>query len=269
MKLQMLISGLEKDPVQLLSQMNIECDAVLVNQCDKDETEVIHRGALTWNVLHRNERGVGKSRNAALDKAEREYILFSDEDVVYFPGYAEEVVKEFERNPQADVILFNVKVCTERRTYWNESRKRLHWYNCGRFPAYSIAAKRGAVVNKGIRYSELFGGGAKYSNGEDSLFLKDCADAGLKLYTSTVCIGEEVPRESTWFHGFNEKFFFDRGVLFYFLYKKLAILWALRFVLTKREMLQGEIKGREAFKLLRQGIKKGKEEYLRTKARRS
>ena len=136
----------------------------------------------------------------------------------------------------------------------------MKWYNCGRYPAYSIAVRKEALERSKVWYSELFGGGAKYSNGEDSLFLKQCADCGLKMYATDVVIGKEEARESTWFKGYTEKFFFDRGVLFAFLYGNMAWLWTLRFVLTKKEMFQGEIKQKQAYRLIREGIRQGKKE---------
>lgn len=266
MKLQMLISGLQVEPEALLSGMKPECDGILVNQCDTDAICRIEKDGKSFLVISKPERGVGRSRNLALSHSEAEVVLFADEDIVYDTGYAAAVVDEFVSRPQADVILFNVRVCEERRTYWNEERKRVRWYNCGRFPAYSIAVRRERLAETNVRYSELFGGGAKYSNGEDSLFLRECASAGLRIETSPVCIGEEMPRESTWFHGYTEKFFFDRGVLFAFLYGKLAGIWALRFVLTKKEMFRGEIKRGQALRLIRNGIKEGKAEKKRVKA---
>ena len=260
MQLEMLISSVNQSPEELLDKMNPECDAVLVNQCDKDAVEIFYKGEHRIKVVHRNERGVGKSRNLALETAEKEILLFSDEDIVYRPGYAEDILEEFGKHPEADLLLFNVEVCPERKTYWNEGFSRVKWYNCGRYPAYSIAVRREALLKSGVKYSELFGGGAKYSNGEDSLFLKQCADRGIRMYATGVVIGKEEPRESTWFHGYTEKFFFDRGVLFAFLYGGMAWIWALRFVLTKKEMLQGEIGPKQAYKLIRNGIRQGKKE---------
>ncbi len=260
MQLEMLISSVGQNPVELVQKMNVNCDAVLVNQCDKDEDETVSIEQCNIKVLHRNERGVGKSRNLALKHSSKDILLFSDEDIEYAPGYEENVLNEFKKHPEAELLLFNVEVCPERRTYWNEGFTRVKWYNCGRYPAYSIAVRRDALLKSRVKYSELFGGGAKYSNGEDSLFLKQCADSGLKMYATDVVIGKEEARESTWFKGYTEKFFFDRGVLFSFLYGGMAWLWALRFVLTKREMFQGEIKKKQAYRLIREGIRQGKKE---------
>lgn len=260
MRLEMLISGLNTVPVELLGKMKPECDAVFVNQCDRVEDEIIDYGDYRVKVLYRKERGIGKSRNLALQNATGDILLFADDDIRYDAGYAKSILEEFAKHPEAELILFNVEVCPERRTYWNEGFFRVKWYNCGRYPAYSIAVKKDALDRAKVQYSELFGGGAKYSNGEDSLFLKQCADRGIKMYATDVVIGREEAGESTWFFGYTEKFFFDRGVLFAFLYGSMARLWALRFVLTKKEMLRGEIKRKQAYKLICDGIKQGKME---------
>ena len=257
MAAEVLISALKANPKALSEQMHLNSPAVLVNQCDKDGEEELSVNGCTVRVVSQTGRGVGLSRNTALENAREEYVLFSDDDIVYDAGYAEKVTKAFEENTDADLLLFNVRVCEERRTYWIESKKKIGRMNCGRYPAYSIAAKREALVRAGVKYSLLFGGGAKFSNGEDSLFLTDCLRAGLKIYAVPVEIGEETYRESTWFHGFNEKFFYDRGVLFAFLYRGLAPLWAFRFVYIKKNVKFDEVPKKKAYKLIRDGIREG------------
>ena len=255
--LEVLISALETEPALLVEKMNLDSSAVLINQCGKNGEEEIVRNGKTVRVISRAERGVGLSRNTALENAKEEIVLFSDEDIVYDEGYAGKITEAFEQNKDADLLLFNVRVSEERRTYWNEDRKKITRMNCGRYPAYSIAARREAVMSAGVKYSLLFGGGAKYSNGEDSLFLTDCLRKGLRIYAVPVEIGEETYRESTWFHGFTEKFFFDRGVLFAFLYRGFAPLWAFRFIYVKKNTKFDEVPKKKAYKLIRDGIKEG------------
>lgn len=207
------------------------------------------------------ERGVGLSRNTALMHADMDtgICLFSDEDIVLEKSYSEKVRKAYEKYPDADMILFNVKVVPSRRTYWNEKDKRIHWYNYGRYPAYSISGRTEKLRCANVYFSLLFGGGAKYSNGEDSLFLRDCLHAGLRIYAVSDCIGEEIERESarksTWFNGFTEKFFIDRGVLYHYLYGKLAKVFALRFLLKKKDEMCVDIPVGKAYQLMKEGIK--------------
>lgn len=258
MKLEVLVSAVQKDAAALISQMNIATDAILVNQCDHYgyETFPVSGGAV--RCFSMPERGVGLSRNTALMHAVGKLVLFSDEDIVLAPDYEEKILDAYRALPDADLILFNVKVVPARRTYWNESICRVTWKNYGRYPAYSITARLAALWRANAHYSLLFGGGAKYSNGEDSLFLRDCLRAGLKIYAHTACIGEERERQSTWFSGYHEKFFRDRGVLYHHLYGWLALPLALRFLLAHRNVMCREIPVKKAYRIMREGVREAR-----------
>lgn len=258
MRLQVLVSAVNEQVNTLAERMKLETDAIIINQCDcVGYQQYLHEGRLI-RCFSMTERGVGLSRNTALMHADKELCLFSDEDIVFYPGYEETVKKAFACNRDADIITFNFKVDARRATYYNQSEKRIRWYNYGRYPTYAVAARTEALRRANVSFSLLFGGGARYSNGEDSLFLHDCLKKGLHLYTSTAEIGEEVYRESTWFKGYNEKFFTDRGVLYHYLYGRMAKLFSIRFLYTHKEDMLQEISMKEAYKLMKKGIAEGK-----------
>lgn len=262
-RIQLLVSGVNQDIKVLPKKMNIQSDAVVVNQCQENselEADYKKDGEDTLRIkwLNRNERGIGLSRNLALDNADHEFLQFADEDIVYDEGYTSLVEKEFDDHPAADMILFNVKAQEGRETYHNTDFAKVSWKNYGRYPAYAIVARCQVIRKSAVRFSTLFGGGAKYSNGEDSLFLHDCLKNNIRIYRSDVSIGHEVAdRPSTWFSGYNDKFFFDRGVLYHFLYGPLAGLMSLRFVIVKRKEMCRQKSVWECFKLMKKGIRQG------------
>ena len=258
LKVQVLVSAMNASPRALAEKMNLSSDAIIINQCDrKDYEEFSHRGR-SIKCFSFAERGVGKSRNHALQEADLDICLFSDEDIVYEDGYEESIAAEFARNPKADMIVFNITVEEARRTYHIEERKRVRFYNCGRYGAVSFALRRDKLQESGVFFSELFGGGAKYSNGEDSLFIKEFMKKGYRVYTAPVTIGREEAADSTWFSGYHEKFFFDRGVLYAFLYGRLASLMALRFLLAHKQVMCREVPLKKACRLMKQGIAEGR-----------
>ena len=267
MVVQLLISAMFAEPKELIKKMNVSSEAVLINQCDQNSFESFFVQDEKGNerlirAYSFCERGVGLSRNNALLRADKEISLFSDEDIVYVKDYEKRILDEFEKHKEADVLLFNVEVCEERRTYFNGDFHRVRWYNCGRYPAYAIAIKTDKMHSSNLTFSLLFGGGAKYSNGEDSLFLNDCLKAGLKMYATDVVIGKEEPRESTWFSGYNRKFFYDRGVLYHYLYGGMAKVWGLRLLLKNKKTMCKDISFKRAYTYLKDGIyfaKHGKE----------
>ncbi|MBQ9134819.1 MAG: glycosyltransferase [Lachnospiraceae bacterium] len=269
MKLQVLVSAMHKEPKALAEKMNLCTEAVIINQCDTHAKEcftVLDEDGKERNICAYSfcERGVGLSRNNALLRATADISLFSDDDIIYDADYEKKILEEFAAHKDADVLLFNVEVNEKRRTYYNTDFHRVRWYNCGRYPAYAIAIKTEKMHSHNLTFSLLFGGGAKYSNGEDSLFLVDCLKAGLKLYASPVKIGKEEERNSgsTWFSGYNKKFFYDRGVLYRYLYGAMAKVFGLRFLLKIKKQMCGEVTLKQAYMWLKEGIyfaKTGKE----------
>ena len=73
----------------------------------------------------------------------------------------------------------------------------------------------------------LFGSGAMYSCGEDTLFLKELIEKGLKLYKSPIRIASVDMSDSTWFKGYNEKYFKDKGALIEAAYPRISGLLAI------------------------------------------
>ncbi len=258
MELQVLVAAVDKEAKALAETMNLNTQAVIVNQCDHYAYEEFVCQNHKIKCFSMAERGVGLNRNTALFHADGDIVLFSDEDIRFYPTYEEEVLEAFSQNKDADIITFNFKVDPARATYYNTEEKAIRWYNYGRYPTFAVAARLDALRKANVCFSLLFGGGAKYSNGEDSLFLHDCLKKGLHLYASTREIGEEIYRESTWFQGYNEKFFVDRGVLYHHLYGKMASVFSLRFLYANRGEMCRTIPLKEAYKMMKKGIAEGK-----------
>ena len=85
-----------------------------------------------------------------------------------------------------------------------------------------LAVKRTRALAENLWFSLLFGGGAPYGSGEDSLFFDAMLRKGLKLYTCTQKIADVSQEDSSWFKGYTEKYFKDKGVLYTAMYGKKA-----------------------------------------------
>lgn len=258
MKLELLVSALKAEPKNLIAKMNIPSDVVLVNQCDlTDNSEFIYSGH-TVKVFSNTDRGVGLSRNLAIANSTADLILFSDDDIIYNDDCEKLILSEFEAHPEADGIFFNFEVDESRQTYHIDEFGPVKITASGRYPTYSLCIKRECVINNGLSFSPLFGGGAKYSCGEDSLFIVSALKAGVKLFKSPVTLGHEEFRPSTWFNGYTEKFFFDKGVLYHFLYKHLAFGISIRFILKHKSLLCRDVAPMKALRLMAKGIREGR-----------
>lgn len=254
MKLQVLISTMHRDHHDLLEKMNIQTDAIVVNQCDRNQLEEFEYRGHSVKWLSLSERGVGLSRNTALMRATADIVLFADDDLVYEDGYEEKVLGAFEQHPEAALIMFNLKSLNpERPEYIVTSDHRLHWYNCLRYGAFRIAVRREALLKKNVFFSLLFGGGAKYQAGEDNLFITQCLQNGLTVIASASTIGTVKQEVSTWFRGYDEKYYRDRGALFAAMYGKKAGICL--FLIDLKNYRKSNFTLSKRFKLEKNGAK--------------
>ncbi|KMK99307.1 glycosyltransferase family A protein [Rossellomorea marisflavi] len=256
MKVEVLVSTMHQKDHSLLERMNISTEAIIVNQCNKNRIEnFLYKGRLV-KFISLNERGVGLSRNTALMRAEKEICLFADDDVVYVDNYEELIIDAFESNPKAGMIIFNVPSTNKQRpSHITNRTKKLHLFNSLKYGTFCIAVRRDKIFSSNISFSLLFGGGAKFSAGEDSLFIADCFKKKIAIYTSPYVIGEVNHIESTWFNGFNEKYFIDKGAFFYCLSKPLKKLLCLQFLVRHRDIIPKELGIYNSYKLMKKGFK--------------
>lgn len=257
MNLQVLVSAMDQKDHSLLNRMNIQSDAIIINQCDRYNYEKITYNNHQVYFISFAERGVGLSRNNALMRATADICLFADEDVVYLNDYKSIIIKAFKDNPRADIILFNLPSTNPNRpTYTIKKNSRVRWYNCLRYGAVNIAVRTEKLKKANVYFSLLFGGGARYSSGEDSLFLAECIKKGMRVYSVPIVIGHVNQKESSWFEGYTDKYFIDKGVFYKALSKRWAKLLCLQFVLRHRRMFEHEKTWREALRLMFEGLKK-------------
>ena len=258
MRLQVLAVTMHREDVSIAEQMNIRCDAVVANQADREETVIRDTDYGQWKMITTTTRGVGRNRNVALEAADGDVLLLSDDDLTYEDDMPTRVRQAFEELPQADVILFGLNMVRDGQVFETrcEPIRRVRIWNAMRYGTCRIAIRREALERTGIRFHESFGGGCPFSAGEDSLFVKSCLDHGLRLYTYPYVLGGCRKDESSWFVGYNEKYFYDKGVLVRHLFPRTAYVMALYFgACFKRET---ELGLWQRLRLVYAGVRGGK-----------
>lgn len=214
MTYQLIVSTMNQQDDNLIQKMNIHSDAIIINQADRvgyHETP-IDGGTVKW--FHFNERGIGLSRNSGMMRATADIIQFADDDMVFSDTYSADVLAEYEKHPEADVILFSNRCLNkDRMPYQVNEFGRVGRMEAVKFGGARITARADKLLHNNITFSLLFGGGAKYAAGEDVTFVQDCIKAGLKVYKSPVIVSTMKQDSSTWFSGFHKKYFVDKGAL--------------------------------------------------------
>lgn len=213
MNLEVLVATMGQEDCSLAEKMNIQTAAVIANQCGRWDYQESADGKV--RMISTGTRGVGINRNLALQLAKADILLFADDDLVYYDGALNGVVEAFQEFPDADVIFFGLDMTKNGEIYERRRhpKKRVHIWNSLKFGAARMAIRRSALEKARLSFSTLFGGGCMYSSGEDSILIRDCFRAGLRVYSHAHVLGTCAKDNSSWFSGFHEKYFYDRGAM--------------------------------------------------------
>lgn len=212
---QVLVATMNQENFQSLPQyLNLQTEAIIGNQCTHmTPVNNFYHGSYLGNDmywLNFQEKGVGLNRNNALMRATSDIVVFSDDDMTFIDGYEEIVVSLFLENPKADIIIFNIIETPQKR---RRTLKAHYTKKCG-YGCARIACRRESIMKHGIFFNLNYGGGGCYSHGEDSIFLSECKRKGLKILLVPESIARlNESRESTWFKGYNDKYYYDKGNL--------------------------------------------------------
>ena len=259
-RLEVLVASMHQEDLSLVDKMNIGCSIVIANQHDRNEIIVEQREGRSVKMITTTTRGVGLNRNIALMASTAELLLFADDDVTYYEADLQGVCKAFDELPEADVIMFSVDNSRRGKVYESVHMpiKKLRWWNSMRYPTYVIAIRRSVLLKHNITFNQLFGGGCPYSCGEDSLFIMECFKKHLHVYSHNYVLGVSCKDSSTWFSGYNKKYFHDKGVLFSFLFPKLKWIMIPLFAVRMKIRLKPDLSLGEIYRLMRNGVKSAK-----------
>ena len=256
MRIQVLLSTVNQEDYSLLEKMNICSDAVVVNQCDREGVcQFDYKGySITW--VDSKERGLSRSRNLAINNSTGDILLLCDDDEILESNYVETISKAYLECKDADMIVFNLNLldCTFSEKLFDKPRRIKKRKTYG---SVHLSFKRESVIKNQILFDVRFGTGSKtYLSCEDNLFGLEFSKKRLIRYTYPGIIGSVSYANSSWFTGYDERFFFDKGAFLVagYSWKRHFYKWyyVLKFSklssLSSREILKNLNRGMKGFK---------------------
>lgn len=252
MKLDILMSCMHQSDDTLVRASRITGSAVVINQCDREE--FTQYGPV--RMYSTTQRGLTKSRNMAIALSDADICLLCDDDEVFVDGYEQAILKAYEDLPQADVIIFKM---VNRVPSFSDQVQQLRFPKTLKVSSWQISFRRQSLLESGIRFDELLGAGTGNGAEEELKFMTDCQKAGLKIFYVPTEIATVAQAESTWFAGFDRKFFENRGATTrYILGWPLAAVYGVYYVVKKKKMYESQITPKDALRAVFRGIRENK-----------
>lgn len=216
MKIETLISTMNRKDLEFISPMNLQTDVIIINQCQNEEIISEKIGHHNITMLNYNEKGLSRSRNRAIEASTAEICLIADDDMCYEDDYAQKIIAAYERYPDADIIAFQViRTGATRLKQFRQKACQENYITSMKISSVEMTFKRRSILEKGLHFNTLFGAGAWFVCGEENIFMFDCLRQKLKVMYLPIVIGHVSCEESTWFKGYTPHYFKSMGAAYY------------------------------------------------------
>ena len=243
------------DSKEMIKRSHITSDTVIINQCDEEnykEENICNALLRTFSVT---DRGLTKSRNLAISKSQADICIICDDDEIFNEGYEKAVSSAYDALPDADIIIFDM---VDRPLKWGNSIKRLGYIDLMSVSSWQITFRREKLLASGVLFDENMGAGSGNGAEEEFRFLTQCRKAKLRIYHYPFRLASVAQTQSTWFKGFDEEFFVNRGnTTRYIMGLPLSVLYDAYYAFAKRKQLSGMSMLR-AFSYTVKGIKENR-----------
>lgn len=200
-RLEVLISTMNRDSLDFLDAMFVSNDLsefliLIINQTH--EGCILKSDQPNIRIINSFEKGLSKSRNLALSKAQGKYCLLADDDVFFLPDLANKIKTGFEIFPQADVLCF-MTLTTNQKKYWKYPAKPgpMPGKKIRKILSIEIAFSLEKIKSYNVWFNEYFGLGAEFPNGENYLFLSELYKKSAKIYFQPQYIVMHPPTSSS------------------------------------------------------------------------
>lgn len=230
MKLEVLLSCMNEKNFDIIDRSNIKTDVLVVNQCNLNGYQEKIKNNKKFRMIQSTKRGLSRSRNELLNNMNGDIGILCDDDVIYYENYEEIILSAFKQLKDADIIIFD----TEMINYFGPPRKKIRKIRRApknrNYGSVRIAFRRESFYKNNLWFNINFGAGSKYLAGEESLLLREANRKNLKIYEYPAVIAKVDYSSSSWFNGYNEKYFYDKGAWLKTAYPKTYYIYMWYFI---------------------------------------
>lgn len=242
MRLQVLMSSFENKIEEIHDTALAFNSLTVINQIpeklnDKSIRKKINN--VVWIDI--DQKGLSKSRNLAISISEGEFIYLADDDIELKDDFEQIIYKSFLDNPNYDILAFDFERVNDSTKKKKIKAKDINYLTSMQLSSVQLVFKSNFFKKNKLYFDERFGAGAKYSMGEENIFLFDALKKNAKIKYIPKTIVKLHPGESTWFRGFNKEFFFDRGATYWRMFSIFAPAFSLVYCLRKRNLYKDNI----------------------------
>tara|TARA_B100001250_G_scaffold126123_1_gene107317 strand:+ start:21 stop:797 length:777 start_codon:yes stop_codon:yes gene_type:complete len=164
---------------EILEKVN---EIIIVVQNSKGyEKEINTLENLGCKLIIDNKIGLSRSRNIGIKNSTSDYFWILDDDIYTDKAMIDSIIDSIENNI-SDIYTFRIAKNKEGELYKKYLNKRhIDKLHILKVSSIEIVISKKMIDKHSILFNEKFGIGAKYPICEESLFLLECLNYGLKI----------------------------------------------------------------------------------------
>ena len=254
MTIETLITAKDKIDTSFLENIELCTDAVVVNQCDRND-KFLSKTLSEKRILFlcTTERGLSKSRNAAINNATADICVLSDDGFIHINGYDKIVEEAYTAYPHADIITFqNVRHGKRVRNYSPQPYKH-NIFTLLSVLSNEITFRPESLKRVCIKFDEKFGEDSVFEHGEEFVFLGECLKRELSIYYIPAPIGALPEIRVSQLLTFDKNYFVSKGASFKAVGGFFAPVLSLYFAIGKFKAYRNQCSFFKALSYLSKG----------------
>ncbi len=174
--------------------------------------------------------GVARNRNFALDHADAQVAMMTDDDVAYTADELLSLIDTYEKNPNAELITTRYRSADDRKVYPD------HAFNLGNPPkGYYVScieiSFRPDAIRRKVRFNENFGINTLFDGGEEDVFIFDAVKSGINAIFVPITVGTHNHPSTGTRMANHPTFIQTKGAVFLHMF---PLSWPLRMIVHAR-----------------------------------
>lgn len=246
----------EDEIKELVVNNNLQGNVIVGCQGSDEERESKSVfGNIKLTVYFQTSLGTSKNRNYLLDKVKTKYCIFLDDDILFLDNDFELLKKEAAKYENFDLLFFNLSYKDKRKVKHFKER-RFRWLDARSFGINSVLFNVNFLKQNEILFNEKIGPGCEISSGEDGQFAMEVAKKSEDCYFATDTIIEiSYDNGSSWFNGYDKKYFKNVGYTYSMCYGPFADLFGIYTIIKHRKSFLVDYSFKEVFNFIKIGIR--------------
>lgn len=261
--IQILIATMNRTNFDFLNTLFLFSDfsdynIIIINQTSQENQLISDFKNI--KVVNSFEKGLSKSRNLAIEIANKPILIFTDDDVVFQSDFEYLILNVFNSHKNHDGFRFEFLNGNGKfdKKYPNHFKEKLSKFEILNTSSVELVFKRKSIQKINLKFDENFGLGTRFGMGEEAIFVADGVKKGLKIGFAPQIILSH-PQSSTGHKTALSEIYFIQSAVFYRIFGEMYLFWiALKLFF---DLKQQKIKFKEILKMLKQAFK-GKQAYV-------